>query len=147
MKNKDLLIKNESFFSKIATFLRKYLFKKRNMKNAEYPTDTQLNLDSELKNEIIENFTYSEEEEKAIYSGEYDLGEVESNAYEKNIIKLSDEEEKRRFLEIYNNYKDGLLDVSCIKGADLYKINKLLEEEIKIIDNNIKASYTRRRLP
>lgn len=140
-KNGDLLIKKESFFSKIVTFLRKNFFKKRNTKNAEYEAYTKFNIDSVLKDEIIENFTYSEEEEKAIYSGEYDFGVVGSSVDEKKITKLSHEEEKRRFLKIYNNYKDGLLHINCIKGADLYKINKLLEEEMKIIENNIKASY------
>ena len=74
----------------------------------------------------------------AILKSEIDLKEkkLSKNITELNILKYDNKaEEKNRIFEIYNNVKNGEIDLTTIDKEDLLKIRKILLEEAKIQDN------------
>lgn len=129
-KDKSLIIKKENIFSKISKFLKNFfgIFKKKEIKQEEIETN-DINIVQEKQTQIA-----GENELLTIYLEDY-LENIDLD-YEYTYPKSENlDEDKRRFFKLYEDVKNGKIDMNYLSGNDLVRINLMLKEEYSLKAN------------
>ncbi len=136
-KDKSLISKKDTIFSKISNFFKNifHCFNKK-LVIFEEPKDDE-NEAFQKQSEITEKKISKNNEFLEIYLDDY----VEDSDDEYNYEKIqTSENDKKNFFKLYENVKNGNIDMNYLSGNDLVKINLMLKEEmnLKINANDIK---------
>ena len=123
MKDKYLIVRKESVFSKIKNWFSGIFVKDKIQEETENIVENTNNI-TENTNSTFENRNNNIKNADNIQSS-------------REIF----EENKARFMELYNNVKNGEVDVNTLDEETAEKICKLLKEEILMQDKIINDKY------
>ncbi len=124
-KNNGLMKSNNSIFKRIINWF-KNIFKKPTVSDNKETKENNIKLESskqpENKPELI-----------------YDYGSEETILEDEPVLNEKQNSEKQRFFELYNNVKDGKIDVKDLSMEDLKKYNAMIREEVSLKFNKLEG--------
>lgn len=136
-KEKSLIPKKDTIFNKITNFFKNifYSFKKKLVIEEEVNINDSVIFSNEKELEIInENKTSKNNEFLEIYLDDC-IEDIDDN-YEYNYKKIQiSENDKKNFFKLYDNVKNGNIDMNYLGGSDLVRINLMLKEEMTLKSN------------
>ena len=122
-ERKELIEKKTGFFEKLLLKIKSF-FKKEEISSAEIKTVVE-------RPDEIQTIAYDEDGNFIGFSkiAEMYLEEPPEHEFKKDI---DPEAEKQRIKKLYEDVKNGLVNIDSLSGVDTIIINKLLKSEVEI---------------
>lgn len=136
-KNKSLVLKKDTIFSKIKSVFKNIFGRIFNNKdNAEETNIVNKDIENHFK---IEEKKVLKENNEEIIEDSNDI-ESEDNFFKKHnyIHDLDHEEQKKKIFALYKEVKEGKKSFDDLNAMELIQVTRLFEEEVKLMENKLK---------